>query len=120
MQPYSPYFLKYWFEFNDFQWSLGNHPFVGGMLGNYLQEAGFVDIQVECRSFLFDSREPERRKSFVDYYYKLILSAKDAMISEGRVTPEMIENMDIEIERVKKNRDSVFFDSWMRATARVP
>ncbi len=120
VQPYSPYFLKYWFEFNDYQWAIGNNPFVGSMLGHYLQEAGFTDVQVECRSFLFDSREPERRRTFVDYYYKLILSAKDALINEGRVTLEMMDKMDEEIEKVKKTRDSVFFDGWMRATARVP
>ncbi|MGZ5279625.1 MAG: class I SAM-dependent methyltransferase, partial [Pseudobdellovibrionaceae bacterium] len=120
IQPYSPAYLKYWFEFNDFQWSIGGHPFVGGMLGNYLKEAGFVDIQTEIRSFHFDSREPDRRKAFVDYFYQILLSAKDALIREGRVTSEMVKRMDAEVERVKKTRDSVFFYAWMRATARVP
>jgi ubiquinone/menaquinone biosynthesis C-methylase UbiE len=120
IHPYSPAYLKYWFEFNDFQWSIGGHPFVGGMLGNYLKEAGFVDIQTEIRSFHFDSREPERRKAFVDYFYQILLSAKDSLIRENRVTGAMIKQMDTEVERVKKDRDSVFFYAFMRATARVP
>ena len=120
IQPYSPAYLKYWFEFNDFQWSIGGHPFVGGMLGNYLKEAGFVDIQTEIRSFHFDQREPERRKAFVDYFYQILLSAKEALIREGRVRKDMIEQMDAEVEKVKRTKDSVFFYAWMRATARVP
>jgi ubiquinone/menaquinone biosynthesis C-methylase UbiE len=120
IEPYSPAYLKYWFEFNDFQWSIGGHPFVGGMLGHYLKEAGFTDIQTEIRSFHFDSREPERRKEFVHYFYQILLSAKDALMNEGRVTPEMLKKMDQEVERVKKAKDSVFFYAWMRATARVP
>lgn len=120
LQPYSPAYLKYWFEFNDLQWSLGGHPFVGGMLGNYLKEAGFVDIQTEVRSFHFDSREPEMRKEFVEYFYNILLSAKEPLLREGRVTRKMIEEMNEEVERVKKTKDSVFFYAWVRATARVP
>lgn len=120
IEPYSPAYLKYWFEFNDFQWSIGGHPFVGGMLGNYLKEAGFVDIQTEVRSFHFDSREAERRIAFVEYFYQLLLSAKDTLLKEGRVTPEMLEQMRAEVDRVKSAKDSVFFYAWMRATARAP
>lgn len=120
IDPYSPNFLKYWFEFNDFQWSIGGHPFVGGKLGHYLKEAGFVDIQTEVRAFHFDSREPERRKEFVEHFYQIILSAKDRLLDEGRVTPEMLEGMHREVERVKRTKDAVFFDAWIRATARVP
>lgn len=120
MEPYSPMFLKYWFEFNDLQWSMGGHPFVGGMLGHYLKEAGFVDIQTDIRSFHFDSREAERRATFVEYFYQILLSAKEGLLKEGRVTKEMIREIDKEVERVKKAKDSVFFYAWMRATAKVP
>ncbi len=41
IHPYSASFLKYWFEFNDYQWTHAGHPFVGLQLGNYLSEAGF-------------------------------------------------------------------------------
>ncbi len=120
VQPYSPEFLKYWFEFNDLQWSIGGHPFVGGSLGHYLKQAGFTDIQTEVRSFHFDSREPERRKMFVDYFYQILLSAKEVLIKEGRVSEEMVRRINKEVEKVKKSHESIFFYAWMRATARVP
>jgi len=120
IEPYSPAYLKYWFEFNDFQWSIGGHPFVGGLLGHYLKEAGFVDIQTEIRPFHFDSREPERREAFVEYFYQILLSAKQTMLREGRVNKEMLLQMEEEVQKVKKTEDSVFFYAWMRATARVP
>jgi SAM-dependent methyltransferase len=120
VEPYSPTFLKYWFEFNDLQWSIGGHPFMGAMLGHYLNEAGFVDIQTEVRPWHFDSRDPEKRKVFVDHFYKILLSAKDELIKEGRVTKKMVAQMDKEVEKVKKSRSAVFFDAWIRATAKVP
>lgn len=120
IEPYSPYFLKYWFEFNDLQWSLGGHPFVGGRLGHYLKEAGFVDIKIEVRPFHFDSRDSARRKIFMEYFYQILLSAKNSLIKEGRVTKEMVRKMDQEVELFKKAPDSIFFFAWMRATARVP
>jgi cyclopropane fatty-acyl-phospholipid synthase-like methyltransferase len=120
VEPYSPTFLKYWFEFNDLQWSIGGHPFMGAMLGHYLHEAGFVDIQTEIRPWHFDSRDPEKRAVFVDHFYKILLSAKDELIKEGRVTHEMVRKMHKEIEKVKRSRNAVFFDAWIRATARVP
>lgn len=120
VEPYSPTFLKYWFEFNDLQWSIGGHPFMGAMLGHYLHEAGFVDIQIEVRPWHFDSRDPEKRRVFVDHFYKILLSAKDALIKEKRVTHEMVKKMDREIEKVKRSHNAVFFDAWVRATARVP
>jgi ubiquinone/menaquinone biosynthesis C-methylase UbiE len=120
LEPYSPCFLKYWFEFNDLQWSMGGHPFIGGELGHYLKEAGFVDIKTEIRPFHFDSREAKRRKIFVEYFYQILLSAKESLIKEGRVTREMLAKIDKEVELVKKSHNAVFFYAWMRATAVVP
>lgn len=120
VEPYSPTFLKYWFEFNDLQWSIGGHPFMGAMLGHYLHEAGFVDIQTEVRPWHFDSRDPERRKIFVEHFYRIVLSAKDELIKAKRITPKMVAQMDREIEKVKRSKNAVFFDAWIRATARVP
>ena len=120
MEPYSAAYLKYWFEFNDYQWSIGGHPFVGSMLGHYLKEAGFVDIQVQSIPLHFDSREPERRAAFIDFFYKILLSAKETLLDEGRITPEQLKQMDKEVEKAKKTKESVFYFAPMRATARVP
>ena len=120
IEPYSANFLKYWFEFNDLQWAMGGHPFIGGMLGHYLKEAGFVDINIEVRPFHFDSRDSDRRKIFMEYFYQILLSAKNSLIKEGRVTKEMVLKMDQEVELFKKSHDATFFYAWIRASARVP
>jgi ubiquinone/menaquinone biosynthesis C-methylase UbiE len=120
MEPYSPAYFKYWFEFNDYQWNIKGHPFIGAQLGHLLKQAGFVDINVEIRPFHFDSREPERRKAFVDYFFKILLSAEKSLLKAGRVTPELIQQMHHEVDVVKKSKDSVFFYAFVRATARVP
>lgn len=120
IEPYSPAYLKYWFEFNDYQWSIKGHPFIGAQLGHLLKEAGFVDIQTEVRPFHFDSREPERRAAFAEYFFQILLSAEKTLLREGRVSPEQIQRMKEEVEVCKNARSSVFFYAFMRATARVP
>ena len=120
MEPYSPAYLKYWFEFNDLQWTIKGHPFVGAQLGNLLKDAGFTDIQTEMRPFHFDSREPERRAAFTEYFYQILLSAEKSLLDSGRVTEQTLRLMKKEVEAVKKAKDAVFFYAFMRATARVP
>lgn len=120
MEPYSPAYLKFWAQFNDYQWTIKGHPFIGGNLGHLLKEAGFVDIQTEVRPLHFDSREPERRADFVEYFYQILLSAEKTLQKEGRITPADLREMKREVDRVKKAKDSVFFYAFVRATARVP
>lgn len=120
MEPYSPAYLKFWSQFNDYQWTIKGHPFIGGNLGHLLQEAGFTDIQTEIRPCHFDSREPERRAAFTEYFYQILLSAEKTLVKEGRITPADMKAMKKEVERVKKANDAVFFYAFMRATARVP
>lgn len=120
MEPYSPAYLKYWFEFNDLQYAIKGHPFVGAQLGHLLKEAGFTDIQVEVRPFHFDSREPQKRAAFTEYFFKILLSAEQTLLKSGRVDKKTIAQMKKEVEAVKKADDAVFFYAFMRATARVP
>lgn len=120
MEPYSPAYSNYWFQFNDYQWTIKGHPFIGASLGNLLKSAGFSDIQLETRPFHFDSRNAEKRAEFIDYFFGILLSAEKTLIAEGRVTKAQIAKMKKEVELVKKTKDSVFYYSFIRATARVP
>lgn len=119
VEPYSPAFIKYWFEFNDFQWSINGHPFVGAKLGSLLKAAGFKDIITEIRPFHFDSRENKKRAAFTEYFFNILLSAEKTLVAQKRVTPQLIAKMKQEIELVKKAKDGVFFYGWIRATARA-
>jgi len=120
MDPYSPNCMNYWFQFNDYQWTIQGHPFVGAQLGNLLKRAGFVDIEVVARPFHFDSREPEKRSQFIDYFFDILLSAEKNLLDTGRVTRTQIRRMKDEVKKVKRSKDAVFFYSFMQARARVP
>lgn len=119
LDPYSPNFLNYWFQFNDYQWTHQGHPFVGAQLGNLLKSAGFKDISCDLRTFHFDSREPEKRAAFTDYFFDILLSAEETLLAERRVSKELIENMKKEVQKFKQTKNSVFFDAFMRATAKA-
>ncbi len=119
MEPYSPAYLNYWFQFNDYQWSINGHPFIGAELGNLLKDAGFKDIQIEVRPFHFDSRHAKKRTEFIDYFFDILLSAEKTLLAERRITKLQIQNMKAEVELVKKTKNSVFFYSFIRATAKA-
>ena len=117
MEPYSPSYIKYWFEFNDLQWLMKVHPFIGVRLGALLKDAGFKSIKVEFRPLHFDSRKPKQRTDFIDYFFDILLSAESKMIESKKVNAELIAKMRAEVERAKKSKDSVFFYSFARAVA---
>ena len=117
VEPYSAAFLKYWFEFNDLQWALGGHPFIGASLGHLLKSAGFKKIETSVESTHFDSREAKIRTKFFDYFGKILLSAAPALKKDGRVTARQIEALKRDLVRVKKTKDSVFLYSYVRAIA---
>lgn len=119
LEPYSPAYLKYWFEFNDLQYSIHGHPFIGAQLGHLLKEAGFTNIQTEIRPFHFDSREPEKRAAFTEYFFHILLSAEAELLKSGRVDRATIAEMKREVEVVKKAPGAVFFYAYVRATAQA-
>jgi ubiquinone/menaquinone biosynthesis C-methylase UbiE len=114
LEPYAPAVLKYWFHFNDLQWSIKGHPFVGAQLGHYLSEAGFKKIQVEPIHLHFDSRNKRSRALFADYFLDILLSAQDKLLSEGRVTQEDVERVKLEFSLMKSSPTGVFYYSFVR------
>lgn len=120
VEPYSPTFLKYWFEFNDYQAAIGGHPFVGASLGNLLKKAGYKEISTQVRPFHFDARQEKKRADFLEFFGHILLSAAPALIADGRITAKTVRDVQRELARAKKVPDSVFFYSWIRATAVAP
>lgn len=117
LHPYSPATLKYWMEFNDYQWSINGDPFVGGKLANYLMKAGFQEVTTEVLTHQYDNRTPKKRAAFIDYWSGLLLSGAPDLLKAGRVTPEIIEQMKSEMTRLKDDVDAVIFYSWILAKA---
>lgn len=117
IHPYAPATLKYWFEFNDYQWSLKGDPFVGGKLANYLIEAGYQNISTKVLTHQYDNRMPKKRAVFIDYWTQLLLSGAPGLLQAGRVTQELVDEMTEEFQTLKKSKDAVIFYSWILARA---
>lgn len=117
VHPYSPATLKFWMEFNDYQWSLKGDPFVGGKLANYLMAAGFQNVTTKVLTHQYDNRTPKKRAAFLDYWANLLLSGADNLLATGRVTPEIVTEMQREMNAMKQDPDSVIFYSWILARA---
>ncbi len=117
LHPYSPAMLKYWFEFNDYQWSIKGDPFVGGKLANYLMKAGFQNITTQVLTHQYDNRTPKRRAAFIDYWCNLMLSGAPDLIKTGRVDEKIVNGMKDELQKLKTDPDAVIFYSWIQARA---
>lgn len=115
VHPYSPATLKYWFEFNDYQWSLKGDPFVGGKLANYMMKAGYQNITTKVLTHQYDNRTPKKRSTFIDYWTGLLTSGADGLIKAGRVDEELVKEMTRELQALKKDPDSVIFFAWILA-----
>jgi SAM-dependent methyltransferase len=119
LNPYSPNILKYWFEFNDFQWANGGNPFMGANLGNLLKSTGYKNIHVEVKSLFFDSRNPKEKNKFLLDFYDLIMSSQEHLKRDGRVTEKQIRGIKKEIKNLLKNKKAVYHLDYVQAKAQV-
>jgi ubiquinone/menaquinone biosynthesis C-methylase UbiE len=119
LDPYSPNTLQYWMAFNDTQLELGGDPFVGAKLGNLLQAVGYGDIRTEVKTFHFDNRTPGERAEFLAYWTELLLSGAPELVKAGKVSDSVVAGMQVELERVARDPNAVFWYSFVQARAKV-
>jgi len=119
LHPYSPATLKYWFEFNDHQWNIKGDPFVGAKLGNYLQSAGFQNIETWTVPYHFDNRSSKKRSEFFEVWTHLLLSGAPNLIKAKKVSNRLVDQMKAELNLLKETSDSVFFYTSIRARAQA-
>jgi ubiquinone/menaquinone biosynthesis C-methylase UbiE len=117
VNPYSPNMLKYWFEFNDFQWEHGGNPFMGATLGNILLKLNYKDIDVDFRGMTFDSTDKKSRKEFVLYFEQLMFSAADNLIKDKRISAKNLKEVREEVKQLIKDENAVIQLGYMRVTA---
>ncbi|MCB0407612.1 MAG: methyltransferase [Bdellovibrionales bacterium] len=117
IDPYSPHILEYWNQFNDYQWTIQGHPFVGLQLANMLKSSGYTDIVTKPRYFLFDARNPEERTHFLKYFFGIFKSANDNLVRKGRIHHELIQLVEKDFDAAAANPNSVFYYSYIHTTA---
>ncbi len=119
LDPYSPNLWKYWMAFNDFQFENAGDPFVGAKLGNFLLELGFQNIETKVKTWHFDNRKPQARKEIIDYWTKLLMSAKQTLVDHKVISEEIADLAEKELKTVARDPNSVFFYSFVQASATV-
>lgn len=119
LEPYSPNLWMYWMAFNDYQLEKAGDPFIGAKLGNLLLSAGYQNIHTKVKTLFFDNRMPEERKETIEYWTDLLISAKDVLIKEERVTEVLAENAEKELKNVARDPNAVFYYSFIQAQATV-
>lgn len=119
LDPYSPSLWKYWMAFNDYQIETGGDPFVGAKLGNLLLTGGYSQVETSIKTFHFDNRRPNRRKTMIAFWEELLLSAAEQLLAAERVDQKLVDDMHQEIQQVQNDPNAVFFYSFVQARATV-
>lgn len=117
VNPYSPNILRYWFEFNDFQWESGGNPFMGATLGNLLIETKYKNIDVDFRGMTYDSRDKAARKKFILYFEELMFSASEHLLKDKRITKASLKKVHAETRKLIANKNAVIQLGYMRVSA---
>ncbi|MCM0605926.1 MAG: class I SAM-dependent methyltransferase [Xanthomonadaceae bacterium] len=117
VHPYSPATMNYWFAFNDQQWNLKGDPFVGAKLANYLIAAKFLSVTTEVKTFHYDNRSTKQRAEFIDYWTNLLLSGAPGLLKAKKIDQKTVKEMKAELKRLKNDKDSVIFYSFVQARA---
>jgi ubiquinone/menaquinone biosynthesis C-methylase UbiE len=117
LNPYSPNILKYWFEFNDFQWESGGNPFMGATLGNLLLKSKFKKIDTDFRAMTFDARNKKARKTFMLYFEELLFSAAKNLIQHKLITKKHLAKVRSEVKKFNKDDNAVIQLGYMRVSA---
>lgn len=117
--PACPSISRYWTIFSDYQRRLGGDPCSGIRLGNYLSDAGFNNIEIWHLTFILDKREknPVARKTFLDYWWNLFMSAWPGLISEKLVDDDLLAAMTREFTAFSADADLVFYAAAMQSKA---
>lgn len=119
VDPYSGALLKYFFEFNDYQWSNNGHPFIGLQMGNYLTLADYSAIELDHRPIYADMRTPELRKAYFNFMIKTFRSAEKFLLEAKRIDQALLDEMNRDIENFLKDPNSIFMFQWVRTLAKA-
>jgi predicted O-methyltransferase YrrM len=110
--------LRHYVEvMSDFQRNIGGNPDVGIELGNLLTEAGFSSCTTRFDGFYLDARSGEKRKAVTSYWKELLKSAAPALLAEGVITPEAVEKMVEDLEKLGNDENAIFFYQFVQAKA---
>ncbi|WP_051229145.1 class I SAM-dependent methyltransferase [Paludibacterium yongneupense] len=117
LSPYSPHLQQYWAAFNEHQLELGGDPFIGAKLGHILLRQGFRNVRTEVKTLHLDGRDPHLRHEVLQYWSELLLSATEQLLAARRVTPDLVAGMKLELQKLSKDPELVFFYCFFQATA---
>ena len=119
LDPYSPNVWKYWMSFNDYQYDGAGDPFIGAKLGNLLTAVGYQRVKTNIITWHFDNRHPGKRKTIIEYWMEMLLSAANQLIEAKYTTAETVGAVKKELKSVQNDPNAVFMYSFMQASGVV-
>ncbi|KPQ14392.1 MAG: Methylase involved in ubiquinone/menaquinone biosynthesis [Algoriphagus marincola HL-49] len=118
--PHGEALATYYKAFNELQKENGGNPDIGLQLGNLLKKSGFQNIELKPGGLHLDQSQPTRLKQMVEYWKKLMKSAAEELILEGKVDQATLEAMEADLDQLTQHPKAVFFYQFIQARAIKP
>lgn len=120
--PESPAIMEYWRAFNACQREMGGDPDVGIRLCNLMVESELEVQWLQDASYMLDRRmaDPQERATYFDHWHANFLSAKEQLISERMITPELVAEFEREFAALRNAAEAVFLYSNRQVCAHKP
>jgi ubiquinone/menaquinone biosynthesis C-methylase UbiE len=100
--------IEYWKNFNELQREFGGHPDIGIRLANIALECGLKDVELIDISPHLDGRlSMQERVEMADYFRGIFSSGAAELVKKGRVTLELIDEMEADFDRIAHDPDSI-------------
>lgn len=109
---------QYWQRMNQLQQRLGGQPNAGALVGNWLAETGYQQIEVLPYSFCLDRRQPDARATMLTYWFELLASSFSSLQQAGVADAADFAAFQRDWQMLSLAEDAVFFFTFVQARAR--
>jgi ubiquinone/menaquinone biosynthesis C-methylase UbiE len=108
---------RYWAAYNKMQLDYKGDPFIGVKLSAYLQDAGFKNLSIEPRMFIYNHHNKLALQAICEYWWRLLNSASDELISRAYIDAETRDLSREHLLNLHLNENATFSYTFVQAKA---
>ncbi len=114
--PETPAIERLWQALYDLQAGGGGHPWIARNLYEVMLRAGLRQVNAEGRGWSITADEKDKLEVYVDGAREIIGQARDRLLSEHRVTAEILQEADEEYRRMLESPAAFVMGGYVCAT----
>ena len=113
--PDSPAVQAVWQAVYDFQLSLEGDPYVARKLYAILNRAGLQQVEAKGRAWSITAADHDKLQVYVGSAREIIRQTREGLLSENRVSPDLLQEADAEYERLLNHPGAFAMEGYVYA-----